>query len=107
MPPAPPISNSGQTPPPVPGQGPIARLRSRGVDASQIGDRPLPADLWGVIEKIVRHIRGKRARWFAAASLYGRFLTALASGREPDELAAQFADGKKLARLLTNPEMRE
>jgi hypothetical protein len=85
----------------------IDRLQALGIDVNQLAAQPLPEGLWNVIERIVRPIRVKSTRWYAAASLYGRFLSVLKSGGTPGELEEQFADGPALAPLMPNAQMRE
>lgn len=82
----------------------IRRLRALGIDVAALAVDPLPDELWGVIEQAVRGIREKRRRWYAAAAMYGRFLSRLKAGATADELAAQFSAGPALVPLLTSPE---
>ena len=85
----------------------IDRLRALGVNVEQIALKPLPAGSWTLIEGIVAPIRGKSRRWYAAAALYGRFLSVLNSGGTLDQLVDQFVGGRALAPLVAHAEMRE
>ena len=85
----------------------VRRLRALGVDVRQLAHEPLPDELWETIGNVVCGIRGKSVRWYAAAAMYGRFLTILKSGGTAAGLTEQFAAGKLLAPLLRQAEMRE
>jgi hypothetical protein len=85
----------------------IERLRLLGIDVKQLAAQPLPEGLWAVIERVVRPIRGKSTRWYAAASLYGRFLSVLKAGGTAGELEEQFAAGPALAPLTADAQLRE
>jgi hypothetical protein len=88
-------------------QDPIRQLASLGIDIHQLGGQDLPREAWEIIVGVVRHIRGKNRRWYAAASMTGRFQKVLSSGGTVDALAAQFAAGKSLAPLMAHTELRE
>src|SRR5258708_1164438 len=85
----------------------IDRLRLLGIDGKQLAAQPLPEGLWSVIERVVRPVRGKSRRWYAAASLYGRFLSVLKAGGTAGEVGEQFAAGPALAPLMADAQMRE
>jgi hypothetical protein len=85
----------------------IERLRLLDIDVKQLAAQPLPQGLWTVIEVVVRPIRGKSTRWYAAASLYGRFVSVLKAGGTAGELVEQFAAGPALARLMAHAQLRE
>src|SRR5436190_7688901 len=85
----------------------IKRLAGLGVDVAQLANQALPDGMWSSIERVVRRIRGKRQRWFAAAWMYGRVLSVLKSGGTVDELKAEFGDPQSLAPLMANPEVCE
>ncbi len=99
---------TAETTKPVDGdQGAIARLRALGIDVNQLAVQPLPAGMWDLIAGIVAHIRWKPRRWYAAASLYGRFIAHLQAGGTVAELQERFGDGPALASLLAHAELRE
>jgi len=83
------------------------RLARLGIDVGQLASEPLPDGMWPLIERVVRRIRGKRRRWYAAAAMYGRVLSILEAGGTVDELKEQFGDAKTLAPLMANPVIRE
>jgi hypothetical protein len=85
----------------------VRKLRALGVDVSQLADEPLPDELWEVIANIIRGMWGKQTHWYAAAAMYGRFITVLKTGGSANELAEQFGAGRELAAILRQPEMRE
>jgi hypothetical protein len=85
----------------------VDRLRALGVDVQQLARKPLPAGSWALIAGIVSPIRGKSRRWYAAASLYGRFLSVLNSGGSLEQLIEQYGDARALARLMAHSEIRE
>ena len=85
----------------------VRKLRVLGVDIAQLADEPIPDELWDVIANVIHGIWGKETRWYAAAAMYGRFLTVLKSGGTASDLAEQFGNGRELAAILRQPEMRE
>ena len=85
----------------------VRRLRALGVDVTQLAPEPLPDELWEVIANVICGIWGKSARWYAAAAMYGRFMTVLKSGGTAVELAEQFSAGRALAPLMRRADMRE
>ncbi|MBI3865010.1 MAG: hypothetical protein HY290_24310, partial [Planctomycetia bacterium] len=89
------------------GRDAVCRLQKLGVDVSQLADVPIPDELWPVIERVVRGVRGQDQRWYAAAAMYGRFVAELKAGRSANELIEQYAAGRSLGPILQHPEMRE
>jgi hypothetical protein len=85
----------------------IRKLRALGVDVLKLANEPLPDELWEVIANVICGVRGNRARWYTAAAMYGRFITAIKSGASAGELAEQFDGGCALAPLMQQAEMRE
>src|SRR5262249_43576447 len=85
----------------------VRELHKLGVDVVLLADDPLPDGLWRLIAGMISGIRGKSARWYAAAALYGRFVTVLKEGGTAEGLAEQFGGGGALAPILRHPEMRE
>jgi hypothetical protein len=86
---------------------PLRQLARLGIDVRQLGGQELPSAAWEVIYNVVRHIRGKNRRWYAAASMFGRFDKVLRSGGSLETLTAQFAAGKSLAPLMADTALRE
>jgi hypothetical protein len=86
---------------------PLRQLARLGIDVGQLGGQELPSAAWEVIYNVVRHIRGQNRRWYAAASMFGRFEKVLRSGGSLETLAEQFAAGKSLAPLMADTALRE